>query len=70
MNPSSVAEEKQWIRITARSASAYYKFRARCNPFYYGHNCSQFCLPKSDSTGHYTCDDVGTKRCLPGWTGI
>jgi len=70
MKPSSLAEEKEGLTYSLRSASAYFKFRVRCVPFYYGHNCSQFCQPKSDSTGHYTCDVVGTKRCLPGWTGI
>jgi len=66
MKPSSLAKEKDCITFTARSAFVKYKFRARCNSFYYGDDCSQFCLPKSDSTGHYACSDVGGKSCLHG----
>ena len=32
-----------------------------CSEFYYGDDCSIFCEPHNDCTGHYTCSDTGTK---------
>jgi hypothetical protein len=41
------------------------KLRMYCDPGYYGPDCN--CQPKnSSSLGHYTCDRISGKVCLPG----
>ncbi|CAG5120715.1 unnamed protein product, partial [Candidula unifasciata] len=41
-----------------------------CGHHYYGSSCSQYCAPRDDFVGHYTCDpQYGTKICLTGYTG-
>ena len=35
---------------------------------YYGNNCSVYCKPQDNSTGHYNCNEAtGAKECLPGY---
>lgn len=42
-----------------------------CNPWWYGPECSEYCVPHNDTVhGHYTCDPRdGRKVCLKGWEG-
>ena len=38
------------------------------NNNYYGVDCSVFCEPQDNDTGHYTCNPItGAKECLPGF---
>ena len=42
-----------------------------CQENFYGPNCDTYCLAQNDSeTGHYTCEDDGSIRCLPGFDNI
>ena len=44
-----------------------YSYRIGCALTYYGPDCSRFCAPVDDSTGHFKCDVNGTRECLPGY---
>ena len=48
--------------------SLSYATRIECARNYYQSNCSVYCIPTNDNTGHYTCDTNGNKICLPGYT--
>ncbi|CAI8030532.1 hypothetical protein GBAR_LOCUS17303 [Geodia barretti] len=42
---------------------------SECKAGFYGSSCDRFCEPKdSNTSGHYTCDDLGYIVCLPGFT--
>ncbi|XP_052688263.1 uncharacterized protein LOC128166866 isoform X3 [Crassostrea angulata] len=42
----------------------------QCQTYYYGDQCSVFCIPSVDCKGHYSCDEkTGTKICDQGWEG-
>ncbi|NP_001158418.1 delta protein precursor [Saccoglossus kowalevskii] len=47
----------------------HYSYRIVCDEHYFGEECSDFCRPRDDNLGHYTCDAFGNKVCLPGWGG-
>ncbi|XP_012936519.1 uncharacterized protein LOC101859925 [Aplysia californica] len=41
----------------------------QCYGRYFGQNCTTYCKPADDCSGHYTCDAAtGARVCLPGWT--
>ena len=48
--------------------SLSYATRIKCAKNYYQSDCSVYCIPTCDNTGHYTCDTNGNKICLPGYT--
>ena len=48
--------------------SLSYATRIECATNYYQSDCSVYCIPTCDNTGHYTCDTNGNKICLPGYT--
>ena len=48
--------------------SLSYATRIKCATNYYRSDCSVYCIPTCDNTGHYTCDTNGNKICLPGYT--
>lgn len=42
-----------------------------CNANFFIPDCTTYCTPRNDSSGHYTCDFTrGQKVCLPGWYGM
>lgn len=44
------------------------RYRVRCVSNYYDTACSQYCLARDDSSGHYTCDpNDGSIVCLAGY---
>ena len=47
--------------------SLSYATRIECATNYYQSDCSVYCIPTNDNTGHYTCDTNGNKICLPGY---
>ena len=47
--------------------SLSYATRIECATNYYQSNCSVYCIPTNDNTGHYTCDTNGNKICLPDY---
>ena len=42
-------------------------YQISCFPNFYGENCSTYCLPKDDESGHYTCNQQGSIECLSGY---
>lgn len=44
------------------------QFKVSCATDYYGNDCTKMCVPRDDSTGHYTCSDAGEIICLDGYT--
>ncbi|KAF5901973.1 delta-like protein C, partial [Clarias magur] len=46
-----------------------YSYHVMCDEFYYGESCSDYCRPRDDPLGHYTCDSSGQRMCLSGWKG-
>ena len=48
--------------------SLSYATRIECATNYYQSDCSVYCIPTNDNTGHYTCDTNGNKISLPGYT--
>ena len=51
------------------TATIKYQFRVVCDRDYYGPKCLDYCKPRNDSFGHFTCDKSGRKICMTGWTG-
>ena len=45
-------------------------FRVQCEESFFGQNCTTFCQPTDDSTGHYTCGSNGERICLQGYSGL
>ncbi|KAL5012408.1 hypothetical protein ScPMuIL_010959 [Solemya velum] len=42
----------------------------KCDPDYYGADCSRHCKDQDSCDGHYTCSTLlGDKQCLSGWEG-
>ena len=68
---SRIVPSINWQSRTHNGATATieYKFRVVCDKDYYGPKCMDYCRPKDDTYGHYTCDNIGEKVCKPGWTG-
>uniref|UniRef100_A0A915JPV0 Delta-like protein n=1 Tax=Romanomermis culicivorax TaxID=13658 RepID=A0A915JPV0_ROMCU len=50
--------------------SLEYGYRVRCDPGYFGDKCGQSCVPRNNETGHFTCDEQGHRKCLPGWSNV
>lgn len=46
-----------------------YSYQIACDEHYYGESCWNYCRPRDDAFGHYTCDSAGYKICLEGWKG-
>ena len=42
-------------------------FRVQCTASFFLDDCSRFCQPRDDSSGHYTCGVNGQLSCLEGW---
>ena len=67
----SISAGSSWQHYShsAQFTSLEYSYRVVCDDHYYGTGCSNFCRPRDDQFGHYTCDSNGTKTCLDGWKG-
>lgn len=46
-----------------------YSYHVFCDEFYFGEGCADYCRPRDDTLGHYTCDEEGNRICLEGWKG-
>ncbi|XP_062385440.1 delta-like protein B [Sardina pilchardus] len=46
-----------------------YSYHVSCDENYHGEDCSDYCRPRDDTLGHYTCDETGSRDCLEGWKG-
>ena len=63
-----------WTMSECRPASlllpaVVYRYRAVCDADLHGPGCMEFCRPRDDRFGHYSCDVTGRKLCHGGWTG-
>lgn len=47
----------------------HFSVRVKCSENYYNTTCTEFCRPRNDNFGHYTCGERGNKVCLSGWKG-
>nr|ABD16193.1 Dl [Euprymna scolopes] len=61
----------EWVdfNYTSNQTELEYSYRAVCNEHYYGSQCTTICRPRDDQFGHYTCNNNGSMKCLPGWKG-
>ena len=46
-----------------------YSYHVFCDEYYFGDGCAEYCRPRDDTLGHYTCDEEGSRICLEGWKG-
>ncbi|XP_010892156.1 delta-like protein C [Esox lucius] len=46
-----------------------YSYHVVCDEYYHGDSCSDYCRPRDDPFGHYTCDAAGSRMCMSGWKG-
>ncbi|XP_068135638.1 delta-like protein 1 isoform X1 [Hyperolius riggenbachi] len=46
-----------------------YSYRFVCDEHYYGDGCSDYCRPRDDAFGHFSCGEKGEKVCNLGWKG-
>ncbi|KAG7253751.1 hypothetical protein CRUP_004613, partial [Coryphaenoides rupestris] len=46
-----------------------YSYHVFCDEFYFGDGCAEYCRPRDDTLGHYTCGEEGNRICLDGWKG-
>ncbi|XP_062872556.1 delta-like protein C [Trichomycterus rosablanca] len=46
-----------------------YSYHVLCDELYYGESCSDYCRPRDDTFGHYSCDSSGQRICNAGWKG-
>lgn len=46
-----------------------YSYHVFCDEYYFGDGCAEYCRPRDDTLGHYTCDEEGNRICLEGWKG-
>lgn len=53
----------------SKYSTVRFEYRVTCDPYYYGKGCENFCRPREDNFGHFTCSTTGDKVCLAGWQG-
>ena len=56
--------------ISSDDGMIQYSYRIRCALNFFGPDCSRFCVPMDNSTGHFNCTLNGEKVCLPGYANI
>ena len=66
---STASSLSDYINIIASAPlfNANYTYKFTCSQDYYGTDCSVYCVPTNDSSGHYSCGSNGDKICLPGY---
>lgn len=57
----------EYSHSSGRYRSYITGWRLSCSPNFYLDDCSLFCAPKDDSSGHFNCSSNGTMICLQGW---
>ena len=60
---------KQLLTLSGRRVTVKLQVEVYCDKNYYGSSCSLKCVPRDDSSGHYTCDNQGRKVCRQHWYG-
>ena len=66
---SSYSPLRKNLMLTGSRISVGLELELYCDKNYYGAACNVKCIPRDDSSGHYTCDQEGRKVCRPGWFG-
>lgn len=57
------------LMIRGSRISVRIELELYCDKNYYGTGCNVKCIPRDDSSGHYTCDHEGRKICRRNWYG-
>lgn len=57
------------LTLKDRGVSLALDLELSCDENYYGPSCRVKCVPRDDSSGHYTCDNQGRKVCRSHWFG-
>ncbi|KAL9975607.1 hypothetical protein ACROYT_G012788 [Oculina patagonica] len=57
------------LTLRERGVTVTLDLELYCDANYYGPRCSVKCVPRDDSSGHYTCDSQGRKVCRRHWYG-
>ena len=57
------------LRHSGATALILYRIRVLCDANYFDTTCTEYCKPRDDVFGHYTCDENGEKVCHYGWMG-
>ncbi|XP_064600471.1 protein jagged-1-like isoform X2 [Liolophura sinensis] len=63
------SEEWQTIGPVGQGTSLVFRIRVVCDNHYYNTTCTQFCRPRNDPIGHYSCNSMGEKVCMKGYIG-
>jgi hypothetical protein len=68
LKPNS-QQSSAWLTIANRVRLTV-EARVSCGQYYYGADCSVFCMPGNAGPAQYTCNQQdGSKTCATGWTG-
>lgn len=58
-----------WKKMLYQTQSVYFsvEFKLSCKKHLYGKVCERHCKPRNNTAGHFRCDEMGRRICLPGW---
>ncbi|XP_036417060.1 delta-like protein C [Colossoma macropomum] len=65
----AIGEESAQDVHQGEQSEMHYSYHVVCDEHYYGDSCSDYCRPRDDTFGHFTCDATGSRICLEGWKG-
>ena len=65
----AIGEESAQDVHQGEQSELHYSYHVVCDEHYYGDSCSDYCRPRDDTFGHFTCDATGSRICLEGWKG-
>nr|DBA26911.1 TPA: hypothetical protein GDO54_011108 [Pyxicephalus adspersus] len=65
----TVGEEWSQDLHSSGKTELKYSYRFVCDEHYYGEGCTDYCRPRDDAFGHFSCGEKGEKVCNPGWKG-
>ena len=67
--PPSLRDGSERVVLSSKRVRIELDLDVYCETHFYGPSCSVKCVPRDDSSGHYTCDSQGRKVCRSGWYG-
>ncbi|KAK1785937.1 hypothetical protein P4O66_017687, partial [Electrophorus voltai] len=65
----AVGEDSSQDVYVGEQSELRYSYHVVCDEYYHGDSCSDYCRPRDDTFGHFTCDSSGNRICLEGWKG-
>lgn len=66
---SSSSHYRSSQELRGRYVTVTLDLEVYCDKHFYGDSCTTKCIRRDDSSGHYTCDNLGRKVCMRGWHG-